>query len=548
MFWILLVLYFIATFIVSISASSGASIMIAGRSLPMYTFAGVFSSVSHICVVMIAVYYGKQGFVSALTVLFIQLPLILMSVFMGHNLTSIPGVFGNIMAIGVVILIRRNNVKIDAYQDSLRTQAVTDILTGLPNWFAVTELIEELIKKKIPFALVTIDMNGFKIINDTMGFDTGNEVLVEAAKRWKAVADGGATGTFDFIARLSGDEFVLVIREFESDDDIRNSIRMYEAALNDQMDNIGYDFFVSASFGYSLFPYDSGDMDELITFSNLAMYEIKNERSGEHIRKYSKDMQKKERTLEVEVKIKNALDNDKVLYMLQPQYDMNHKLRGFEALARMKDDDGSFISPAEFIPVAEKTGLIDRVDSAVFGKAATYVGNLIKETGSDVILSLNVSVKHLMKKDFLVEISNLIASSGIPAEQLELEITESIMIESVEKAMNCINEIRKMGVKIAIDDFGTGYSSLSYLNSFPAHLLKVDKSFIDKMNTSDSSKQYVAAIITLGHVMGFNVISEGVEDADQIETLKDIGCDYIQGYVWGKPLLPEDAGKLVTSV
>ena len=280
-------------------------------------------------------------------------------------------------------------------------------------------------------------------------------------------------------------------------------------------------------------------MDELITFSNLAMYEIKNERSGEHIRKYSKDMQKKERTLEVEVKIKNALDNDKVLYMLQPQYDMNHKLRGFEALARMKDDDGSFISPAEFIPVAEKTGLIDRVDSAVFGKAATYVGNLIKETGSDVILSLNVSVKHLMKKDFLVEISNLIASSGIPAEQLELEITESIMIESVEKAMNCINEIRKMGVKIAIDDFGTGYSSLSYL---------VDKSFIDKMNTSDSSKQYVAAIITLGHVMGFNVISEGVEDADQIETLKDIGCDYIQGYVWGKPLLPEDAGKLVTSV
>ena len=119
------------------------------------------------------------------------------------------------------------------------------------------------------------------------------------------------------------------------------------------------------------------------------------------------------------------------------------------------------------------------------------------------------------------------------------------MIESVDKAMNCINEIRKMGVKIAIDDFGTGYSSLSYLNNFPAHLLKIDKSFIDKMNSSDSSKQYVAAIISLGHVMGFNVISEGVEEDSQIETLKNIGCDFIQGYIWGRPLSPEDAGKLV---
>ena len=161
------------------------------------------------------------------------------------------------------------------------------------------------------------------------------------------------------------------------------------------------------------------------------------------------------------------------------------------------------------------------------------------------MLSLNVSVKHLMKKDFLVEVSNLIASSGIPAGQLELEITESIMIESVEKAMHCINEIRKMGVKIAIDDFGTGYSSLSYLNNFPAHLLKIDKSFIDKMNSSDSSKQYVAAIISLGHVMGFNVIAEGVEEESQIETLHTIGCNYIQGYIWGRPLPEDHAGKLV---
>ena len=545
LFWVLLVLYFFCNLVISVSSSSGAAIMIGGQPLPFYTFAGVFSSISNVCIIIVAVYYGKQGFVAALTVLFVQLPIVIMSVVMGHNLTSLPGVFINVMTMGMVILIYRNNKKIDDYQESLRMQAVTDMLTGLPNWFATTELIEELIKKKIPFADVTIDMNGFKVINDTMGFDVGNEVLIEAAKRWKAVADGGASGTIDFISRLSGDEFCLIIREFESDEDILNSIRMYEAALKDQMDNIGYDFYLTASFGYAVFPYDCGTMDELISYSMLAMQEIKKEGSSEHIRKFTKDLLKKENTLEMESKIMNALENDTVYYLLQPQYDMDHKLRGFEALARMKDDDGSFISPADFIPVAEKAGLIDRVDSAVFRKAAAYVGELIRETGSDVMLSLNVSVKHLMKKDFLVEISNLLSSSGIPAEQLELEITESIMIESVEKAMHCINEIRKMGIKIAIDDFGTGYSSLSYLNNFPAHLLKVDKAFIDKMNSSDSSKQYVAAIITLGHVMGFNVISEGVEEASQIETLREIGCDYIQGYVWGRPLPHEEAGKLV---
>ena len=217
---------------------------------------------------------------------------------------------------------------------------------------------------------------------------------------------------------------------------------------------------------------------------------------------------------------------------------MNHVLRGFEALARMKDKEGHFISPAEFIPVAEKVGLIDKVDSAVFRKSTAFFGSLLKKSGADLILSINVSVRHLMKNDFLEEIKELLYSSGIPAEKLEIEITESIMIDSAEKALKCINEIRQM-------DFGTGYSSLSYLNSFPANLLKIDKSFIDKMNTSESSKQYVAAIISIGHIMGFDVISEGIEEQEQLETLRSIGCDFIQGFLWGRPLMQEDAKKLV---
>ena len=170
---------------------------------------------------------------------------------------------------------------------------------------------------------------------------------------------------------------------------------------------------------------------------------------------------------------------------------------------------------------------------------------MVRKYRTDATLSVNISVKHLMKNGFLDEVRSILSESGMPADQLEIEITESVLIDSVEKALSCINEIKSMGVKIAIDDFGTGYSSLSYLSTFPADMLKVDKSFIDRMNTSESSRQYVAAIISIGHVMNFTVISEGVEENDQLETLRSIGCDYIQGFIWGRPMPPEEAEMLV---
>ena len=274
------------------------------------------------------------------------------------------------------------------------------------------------------------------------------------------------------------------------------------------------------------------------------MYQIKKANSSEHVLKFTSDLLKDEQLLEIESTIRTALENETVYFNLQPQYDMNHKLCGFEVLARMKDSEGQNVSPGEFVPVAEKVGLIDLVDGMVFKKAGKFFGEIIKKTNQNITLSINASVRHLMKSDFLVEIKNMMESYEIPAEKLEVEITESIMIDS-EKALQRIDELKKMGLMIAIDDFGTGYSSLSYLNRFPANLLKIDKAFIDEMNKSDSSRQYVSEIISIGHVMGFEVISEGVEEEEQLETLKEIGCDYIQGYLWGKPLSEEDARKLV---
>ena len=429
----------------------------------------------------------------------------------------------------------------------LNQMSYTDTLTGLPNRFACSEYVAGLIKQDEKFAAVAIDLNHFKSINDTLGFSAGNRVLMEITGRWKALSEKNDKGPEVYITRISGDEFAIVISGYHTDEELTTCINRYVEAFSESMDIDGYEFYATASFGYSEYPTDADNADMLISHASAAMNEIKKARSSEHVMRFTSDMLRDEHVLEIENMIRTALENDTIYYNLQPQYDMDHRLHGFEALARMRDAEGNNISPGEFIPVAEKVGLIDKVDGTVFKKAAMFFGEMLRKTGLDLTLSINASVRHLLKSDFTDELRELLKTSGIPAGNLEVEITESVMIDSVDKALQCIDEIKGMGIKIAIDDFGTGYSSLSYLHRFPANLLKIDKSFIDDMNTSDSSRQYIASIISIGHVLGFEVISEGVEETEQLETLKNVGCDLIQGYIWGKPLSPEDAAKLLLS-
>ena len=430
----------------------------------------------------------------------------------------------------------------------LEHMSYTDALTGLPNRFACVDYISDLIRKNKKFAAVSINLNHFKSVNETFGFEVGNHVLIEVGNRWKALIDNEQEENADYITRTNGDEFLLVIKDYASDEELEKRIKRYVDALTEQFTVDGSDMYIRASFGYVEYPKDADSADAIISDATAAMNEIKKANSSEHILRYTPDLLQNEHVLKIENLIRTALENDTIYFNLQPQYDINHKLRGFEALARMKDSEGNNISPGEFIPVAEKVGLIDRVDGAVFRKATAFFGELLKKSGADMMLSINASVRHLMKRDFIDEVTSLLKNSGIPAEKLEIEITESIMIDSVDKAQKCIDEIKNLGIKIAIDDFGTGYSSLGYLNKFPANLLKIDKSFIDKMNTGESSRQYVAAIISIGHIMGFDVISEGVEEEAQLETLSEIGCDFIQGFIWGRPLSAEDAEKLVMDI
>lgn len=546
-FILLLLLYGIATFLTISSARTKAEISVLGETIPFNSLTGVFSMLGNTCIIILVMLFRKVGYFTSMILLFIQLPSFWINTFVRHNIQNIPGLFTGFMIMIVITIIFISNRKILAYQQSIRDQAIKDSLTDLPNHYACTELMQDLLRRNSDFVVVSADLNNFKSINDTMGHSAGDAVLIEVARRWRELANNTTTETTEFVARNSADEFILIISDYDSLDAVEETIEAYKAELEKKMTIDDCDYYMTACYGYAVCPDDSTVIDNIFTFADVAMHEVKDKERGHGISilRYTSEMLNAEKTIDIERKIRNALEQDKIFYHLQPQYDIDHKLRGFEALARMRDDDGSYISPVDFIPVAEKTGLVDRIDMKVYEMAVDFIAKVIAETGRHITISVNVSVRHLMKNNFIEEIRRVLEERNVSADHIEIEITESIMIDSAEKALERIEQLKAMGMKVAIDDFGTGYSSLSYLNSFPSDLLKIDKSFIDKMNLSDSSRQYVAMIISIGHTLDLKVISEGVESADQVDVLKDIGCDYIQGFVWGKPMPPEEAGKLV---
>ena len=521
-FVLLVVLFVFSIFLTSSISRSEATAVIFGIPFEIKSFTGISSMLGNICLICLAMLYRKNGYLTALALILLQFPLMFINIFIRSNYGNIPGLFNNILIILAITFIYFGNRKIQAYQNHIREQAVTDRLTGLPNRFACSELMQDLLKRSERFAIVSVDLNDFKSINDTMGHETGDHVLKAVAVRWMSLANSLKTGTVDFVARSTGDEFLIIISGYGSVDDIERTITDYKTDLERKITIDDCDYYLSACFGYAVCPEDSDVIDNLFTFSDAALHETKKKGSGSRVMRFTLDVFSTEVSLEIERKIRSALADNKILCHLQPQYDMDHHLRGFEALARLKDDNGKFISPADFIPVAEKTGLVDRIDMRVFELAVQFIGNVTAETGADITMSVNVSVRHLMKNNFIDDIRRVLRNYNVSPSIIEIEITESIMIDSEDNALQRIDELKQLGFKVAIDDFGTGYSSLSYLNSFPTDMLKIDKSFIDNMSLNESSKQYVAMIISIGHTLDLKVISEGVESDDQVKVLKSI--------------------------
>ena len=415
-------------------------------------------------------------------------------------------------------------------EEDLDKAAYTDLLTGCLNRRG---LLRELAMKSEmgkSFYLIFIDLDNFKQVNDTLGHEAGDELLCDVATAWSKVQS-----KFPFtICRLGGDEFAII---YETKD--KEITRAFITNILRSATTLQSKFFtsISASAGLALYDEDTSDLQQLLSYADTAMYKAKLGGKNDYYF-FDQDMYQEimNRYL-TEKDLKNAIKNDLFEMLYQPQYEINsHKLIGFESLIRLKNKKGEYINTQQFIQIAEKSGLIYDIDMWV-------MHNVMKQTRDFVLLhpeievSINISGKHITNKGFIETVIDSLSETKFPAKNLKIE---SSYIRHIDEAAQVVQRLKTLGIKTALDDFGTGYSSLSYLSKMTVDMLKIDKSFVDKILTKEGDKSFVDIIIKLGHLMNCKVIAEGVEDQNQLSALAFLGCDYVQGYVWGKPTHLED--------
>lgn len=414
-------------------------------------------------------------------------------------------------------------------EEDLDKAAYTDQLTGCLNRRG---LLRELAMKSEmgkEFYLIFIDLDNFKQINDTLGHEAGDELLCDVITTWSEIQS-----KYPFtIYRLGGDEFAIIYetKDKEITREFITKVLRSITTLQSKFAN-----YVSASAGLALYDEDTSDLQQLLSYADTAMYKAKLSGKNDYYF-FDQDMyQEIMKRYLTEKDLKNALKNDTFEMLYQPQYEISsHKLVGFESLIRLKNKKGEYIDTQQFINIAEKSGLIYDIDMWV-------MHNVMKQTRDFVLLhpevevSINISGKHITNKGFIETVIDSLSETNFPPKNLKIEITESSYIRHIDEAAQVVQRLKTLGIKTALDDFGTGYSSLNYLSKMAVDMLKIDKSFVDEILTKEGDKSFVDIIIKLGHLMNCKVIAEGVEDQDQLSTLAFLGCDCVQGYIWGKPI------------
>lgn len=426
-------------------------------------------------------------------------------------------------------------------EEKLNFLAYFDPLTELPNRKMILDRLELLVslsrQNHSSFAVVFIDLDDFKKINDTMGHHMGDALIVSVASRLCC-----RLNKRDLLGRLGGDEFALIIQQDIKNEAILEYVDTLRQCLEEKFVIEGHELFIRASFGIARFPDDGLIPDELIRSADTAMYRVK-ETGKNGVYFFHREMLDAVlRKLEFEKKISQALQNGEFFLAFQPQFDIrDNSLRGFEALSRWQSPDLGLLSPYKFIPIAEETRLIIPLGQWILSTACRTFKNLMdRYHRDDLILSVNISAIQFDNVNFVSMLERTLNESGLPGKNLELEITESIMINSLDHTRQIINELKSMGVKIALDDFGTGYSSLRYLQLLPIDTLKIDKTFVDSIREPVGDVQLIGAIISLVHQLNIFVVAEGVETESQLVYLKEKGCDGVQGFLLGRPLVEPD--------
>lgn len=456
---------------------------------------------------------------------------------------SVPGVLDDKLISRVWCF--RDITKIKESQQQLRHQAFHDNLTGLPNRTLLLESIDHAIalakRHKKQVSVLFIDLDDFKKINDTAGHQEGDRFLIEISKKIKSVLRYS-----DIVGRLGGDEFLVILEDVERQ---RQIIDIHKRILNlftKPFYTQENQYFVSCSIGISSYPQDGKDAEILIRKSDMAMYQAK--RNGKNTFRYFDENLEKIalHRVSIETQIREAINKNEFIFHYQPKVDLNsRKIIGVEALIRWRKPDGQLIYPDNFIPIAEDTGLIRDITKNVIKSACQKINRWQSTALKNISISINISAIDFSDPSFISNLFYFIDKNRIKPNMLELELTESVFFDDIDKIKKNISKLKSKNIMLSIDDFGTGYSSFSYLHDLDINHLKIDKSFVQSLHKNKKSKSIVKSIIDLGVNLGIEVIAEGVETKEDHDFLLNEGCHIAQGYFYSRPI-PEE--KLITFI
>ncbi len=436
-----------------------------------------------------------------------------------------------------IVWTAEDNTDLHNAHETISQLAYFDALTGLPNRRLYQDRFHQAIvaakRHQVKLAVFYLDLDNFKLINDSWGHDFGDVLLKHVAKQLSA-----SVREMDTVARLGGDEFSILINDVIDNNDVVHVATDILHRLNRKAKLEGRELTITTSIGVSLYPDDGEDAATLMKHADLAMYHAK-EKGKNNFQFFEEFLNvKAQQRLQMEMRIEQALKQDAFLLYYQPQFDIrNGNLSGVEALIRWPDGDGGFISPVEFIPIAEESALIIDIGNWVIKRACHEFKRLIDNGFPTVKMAINISASQFHHSKVLLEnLDQALADSALPHHLLQLELTESVLIEDVNETVGIIDKLRQSNISFAIDDFGTGYSSLSYLKSFPADVIKIDRSFVLDIETDSNDQAIIRAICSMAHELDLKVLAEGVETQQQLAFLQAHQCDFVQGYYFAKPM------------
>lgn len=422
-----------------------------------------------------------------------------------------------------------------ALRNEAKRLANHDALTGLPNRTLLQDRIEQALQKthrsQGRLAMLLLDLDNFKVINDSAGHSIGDLVLQEVASRLSR-----SLRLEDTVSRQGGDEFILLLPGVVGFDAVVDFAERVLATISSPFSIKSHRYDISASIGISVFPDDSNDMESLYQHADAAMYQAKLSGRNRYCF-FSSHIQSSMRAKRLlERHMRNALEEGIFEVFYQAKVDVRHnRTIGMEALIRWRNHDGALVSPADFIPLAEKTGLIIPIGKFILLQACKDT-RILREQGHDIYISVNISVVQFREESFLSMVEIILMESGLQGKYLELEITEGVLARDIDSTRETLFHLKTLGVRISIDDFGTGYSSLAYLKRFPIDVLKIDQSFVRDMLTDKSDWAIIQAIIKLGQALSLELVAEGVETREQASALLEQGCQIMQGYLYGRPV------------